>query len=156
MARMLTAADVEAAAKASQGLLVAPGDRLTPLARDRAKELGVALQSVDAPQAAATPSAPASASVTAPVASAAVKPAGASAAGTTPPSGRPFVLPPSGAMYRRNALGPKSPAGPARDGRPKAGVVGAGHVGATAAYALIMPGLSERLRETSPPFIKAR
>jgi malate dehydrogenase len=136
MARMLTAADVEAAAKAGQGLLVAPGDRLTPLARDRAKELGVALLSGDAPQAAATPSAPASASATAPLTRAAAKPAGASAADTTPPSGRPFVLPPSGAMYRRNALGPQSPAGPARDGRPKAGVVGAGHVGAMTALRL--------------------
>ena len=38
--KMLTAADVEAA---GPRLLLGKGDRLTPLARDRAKELGVEL-----------------------------------------------------------------------------------------------------------------
>ena len=138
MGRMLTAGDVEAAAKAGQGLAMSSGDRLTPLARDRAKELGVALLTGDAPSAEAAPaSAPSSAPArTAPIASAAPKPAAAAAVNHPPSSGRPFVLPPSGAMYRRNALGPQAPGGASHDARPKAGVVGAGHVGAMTALRL--------------------
>jgi malate dehydrogenase len=130
MGRMLTASDVEAAAKAGQGLAMASGDRLTPLARDRAKELGVALQTGGAPSAAAPASAPASTS------SAASKSAATAAVNHPPASGRPYVLPPSGAMYRRNALGPQASGGAAHDARPKAGVVGAGHVGAMTALRL--------------------
>ena len=44
--KMHTAADVEAA---GPRLLLGQGDRLTPLARDRAKELGVELVVGDAP-----------------------------------------------------------------------------------------------------------
>jgi malate dehydrogenase len=130
MGRMLTAGDVEAAAKAGQGLAMASGDRLTPLARDRAKELGVALLTGGAPSAAAPASAPAPTSI------AASKSAATAAVNHPPASGRPFALPPSGAMYRRNALGPQGPGGAAQDARPKAGVVGAGHVGAMTALRL--------------------
>ena len=148
MARMLTAADVEAAAKAGRTLAIGPGDRLTPLARDRAKELGVALaEGPPAPAAARAPRAPSAA------------PASADVAAASPAaSGTPLALPPSGALYRRNALGPAAGCACARDPRPKAGVVGAGHVGAMAALRLaesdlfsevvmvdVVPGLAEGL-----------
>lgn len=147
MGRMLTAADVEAATKAGHPLQLAPGDRLTPLARDRAKELGVAL--VDA-AAAAAPTTPAAAPGAPPLRSAApATPCG---------SGAPLVLPPSGALYRRNALGPAAVRTGTRDGRPMVGVVGAGHVGAMTALRLaesdlfaqvtmvdVVPGLAEGL-----------
>jgi malate dehydrogenase len=132
MGRMLTAGDVEAAAKAGQGLAMATGDRLTPLARDRAKELGVALLTDAEPRAAAAPAA----APEAPAPRVAINTAAAAAVNPPPPSSRPFVLPPSGAMYRRNALGPQTPGAAARDTRPKAGVVGAGHVGAMTALRL--------------------
>lgn len=125
MSRMLTAADVESAP--GKRLVLAPGDRLTPLARDRAKDLGVELVAPGAPSAGPMAPAPgkpkpaATPSMTAPVPPAA---AGGS---------RPLVLPPSGAMYRRNAW-PRGAA--STDARPKAGVVGAGHVGAMTALRL--------------------
>ena len=124
--RMLTAADVESA---GPRLVLGKGDRLTPLARDRAKELGIELVYGDEPPRPAGPSSLPAAPAT-----------GASHAGRLPtPPARPgkteFVLPPSGAMYRRHALGASSvPAG--RGGRPKAAVVGAGHVGAMTALRL--------------------
>ena len=132
MGRMLTASDVEAAAKAGQALALSSGDRLTPLARDRAKELGVALLTGDAPRAAAPAAA---ASAAAPIGSPAHRPV-AAPVNAPPASGRPLVLPPSGAMYRRSALGPQGTGGVAQDARPKAGVVGAGHVGAMTALRL--------------------
>jgi malate dehydrogenase len=152
MGRMLTASDVEAAAKAGQALAMVSGDRLTPLARDRAKELGVALQTGGAPNAATPASVPAASS------SIARNSAAATTVNPPPSSGRPFVLPPSGAMYRRNALGPQASGGAGHDARPKAGVVGAGHVGAMTALRLaesdlfsqvtlvdVVPGLAEGL-----------
>lgn len=124
--KMLTAADVEAA---GPRLLLGKGDRLTPLARDRAKELGVELVVGDAP-------------TTSPVVAhrpvtsdRAARPVDASNAAA--PVGRtPFALPPSGAMYRRNALGPHRSASTGGSVRPKAAVIGAGHVGAMAALRL--------------------
>lgn len=141
MGRMLTAADVEAA---GAKLVLAAGDRLTPLARDRAKELGVVVEAAGSQRVAATPvAAPA-----APKASAAAPtPAPASAARAPGPSAppatasRPLVLPPSGAMYRRNALGPSGSSAASTDRRPKAGVVGAGHVGAMTALRLAQSDL---------------
>jgi malate dehydrogenase len=58
----------------------------------------------------------------------------------------PLALPPSGTMYRRNVLGPNfsggvSPRAGAADARPKAGVVGAGHVGAMTALRLAQSDL---------------
>lgn len=123
MTRMLTAADVEAA---GPRLVLGKGDRLTPLARDRAKELGVELVTGDVPPARqeAPPAAPAR-----PHSSPSLRPAPVADA-------RPLVLPPSGALYRRGALGPRASSTLARDGRPRAGVVGAGHVGAMTALRL--------------------
>jgi malate dehydrogenase len=128
MGRMLTAADVEAAGKT---LVLAPGDRLTPLARDRAKELGVAMVTGAEAPAATTANAATASKPAAPAVQAA--PA-------------PLALPPSGTMYRRNALGPHfssgvSPRAGAADARPKAGVVGAGHVGAMTALRLAQSDL---------------
>jgi malate dehydrogenase len=128
MSRMLTAADVESAP--GKRLVLAPGDRLTPLARDRAKDLGVELVAPGAPNAAlAAPAQPKPVAVSTSVSTPFSAPARPVAAGGY----RPLVLPPSGAMYRRNAL-PRSPA--LQDARPKAGVVGAGHVGAMTALRL--------------------
>jgi malate dehydrogenase len=121
--RMLTAADIEAA---GPRLILGKGDRLTPLARDRAKELGVELVSGDGalPPLTGTPK---RATLGEP------KPVGNTVA---PASRTPFVLPISGAMYRRNAIGPGALAGAVASDRPKAAVIGAGHVGAMAALRL--------------------
>jgi malate dehydrogenase len=132
MTKMLTASDVESTP--GKRLVLAKGDRLTPLARDRAKELGVELVYSDAaPGSSATPPVPAETMPNTPPAAVPriVPPPVARA--PMPGSGLPFVLPPSGAMYRRSALGP---AAAARGARPKAAVVGAGHVGAMTALRL--------------------
>lgn len=105
-------------------LLLGPGDLLTPLARDRANELGVVIATGEFT---ATPT------------------AGGASAGPSSPSGP--ADPPVGALYRRGApvvpeeLRPEVVAGlavpsalPGRHGRVT--VVGAGHVGATAALRL--------------------
>jgi malate dehydrogenase len=144
---ILTAADVEAAGGRLQ---LKSGQRLTPLARDRAKELGVEIvEAGGAPVAAAVPVAatvvsPALAPALAPAKPLAVLPAGtrapAAAAAGEPPAAtacRPFAPLVSGALYRRHALAPQTVAGgDQRDGRPRAGVVGAGHVGAMTALRL--------------------
>lgn len=144
MGRMLTAADIEAAGKT---LVLAPGDRLTPLARDRAKELGVAIVSgATAPAATAASATPGDKPSPLPTA---IMPAAPPVQAATAPvahlpaaaASRPLTMPPSGAMYRRNALGPHfsngvSSAATCVDARPKAGVVGAGHVGAMTALRL--------------------
>lgn len=143
MTRVITAADIEAAAAARKPLNIQPGDRLTPLARDRAKELGVTQHPASqAPS--AVPPLPAT-SVTLPKSApaASVRPATPFQAGKAPAGeSKSLVLPPSGALYRRNALGP-SPLraqlplpGGSGSTRPKAGVVGAGHVGSMVALRL--------------------
>lgn len=147
--KMLTAADIEAA---GPRLLLGKGDRMTPLARDRAKELGVEIVGAEAPAAgtgsglqggpvtwshAAAQPAPASRSkMAAPGARAAPAASAGMAKTPTTPSGTPFVLPPSGAMYRRNANGPDKSLTPRPGARPIAAVVGAGHVGAMTALRL--------------------
>jgi len=125
---VITAADVE---RASGVLAVGLKDVVTPLAKDRAKELGVRIERVangvakpDAPPSAKNSSAP-----PAPPLSPAV-------------SAPPLAL--SGALYRRGAsvppgLQPERQAGSvsaADDARPKAVVIGAGHVGAMTALRL--------------------
>jgi malate dehydrogenase len=126
--KMLTAADIEAA---GPRLVLGKGDRLTPLARDRAKELGIDLVSDDAS-----------------IAQQLVTRRPGVVERAAPASGKAFTLPPSGAMYRRNALGPAmDPSMFSSPGlhnsklasnskRPKTAVVGAGHVGAQAALRL--------------------
>ncbi len=136
MSRMLTAADVESAP--GKRLLLGPGDRLTPLARDRAKDLGVELVSSGAAPATAPPAAvPAVAVAVAARADAAAPAAPPATAALAGGAARALVLPPSGAMYRRNALAHRAAAtGAVRDARARAGVVGAGHVGAMTALRL--------------------
>ncbi len=126
MSKMLTASDVEGAS--GKRLVLGKGDRLTPLARDRAKELGVEL--VDSEPPAGSPAAARAEPPRATVPLGARVPVRA--------SGLPFVLPPSGAMYRRNALGPAgtTTTSAGRNNRPKAAVIGAGHVGALTALRL--------------------
>jgi malate dehydrogenase len=112
--------------EASDGrLCLRPGDVLTPLARDRAADLGVVIEErPSAPGAAGTARSPAR------------------------PESAPSGSPPSGALYRRGApvvtervrvehvLGPDA-ARPRRESRTgRATVVGAGHVGATTALRL--------------------
>lgn len=136
---VLTAADVEAAGGPLQ---LRAGQRLTPLARDRAKELGVEIieagmeakvsaNNISARQPTTTrTSRPAT--VTPPL-TATAQAVTNSASMTT----RPFAPLVSGAMYRRNSLGPMGKAGKAATiRRGRAGVVGAGHVGAMAALRL--------------------
>jgi malate dehydrogenase len=136
---ILTAADVEAAGGRLQLLA---GQRLTPLARDRAKELGVEI--IEAGMAAtvlsqvtlARPSTTNRTSLLAPVTphSAVTAHAVAKTASVTT---RPFAPLVSGAMYRRNGIGPQGTTGKAgASRRARAGVVGAGHVGAMAALRL--------------------
>lgn len=144
--KMLTAADVEAA---GPRLLLGKGDRLTPLAKDRAKDLGVELVYSESTEGPATPALAAAPVRTA--SSGAVRPssptlppvglASRTAAPSRPavsPTGSatPFVLPVSGAMYRRNAIGPTAPGVMQAQGKPTAAVVGAGHVGAMTALRL--------------------
>lgn len=144
---ILTAADVEAAGGRLQ---LRKGQRLTPLARDRAKELGVEIIEADAaPASVPAPSAvsQASSSAKAPVQtqaplanSGSIKAAQAASGASGQPVARSFAPLVSGAMYRRNAVGPQgvSAGHSARPQgrRPRAGVVGAGHVGAMAALRL--------------------
>lgn len=135
--RIIGVAEVEAC---GGRLLLRPGDLLTPLARDRANELGVVVGTGEYP---ASPAAP--------------RPSGGPSAG--PPSPGP-ADPPVGALYRRGApvvpenlrpevvaalaspaTGSATAAGTASNGasggrRGRATVVGAGHVGATAALRL--------------------
>jgi len=132
-------------------LVLRPGDLLTPLARDRANELGVVVATGEIsetvlPSAAAT------------VRPAPVRPTGGRPAGPPSPTGP--ADPPVGALYRRGApvvpeaLRPEvvaglaspvavAPASPGGNGhghggrrRGRATVVGAGHVGATTALHL--------------------
>lgn len=133
--KMLTAADIESC---GPRLVLAKGDRLTPLARDRAKELGVEVVHADPPS--TPPAAPAQ--PTRPAAPARAAPAPTIAA-TAPGAGArtPFVLPRSGALYRRHV--PDRAAAPATNARPRAAVVGAGHVGAMTALRLAESDLFE-------------
>ena len=125
--KILTAADVEGAGKR---LVLQAGDRLTPLARDRAKELGVELAE---PGQVSTPADPAT-------------PANPAARAAEPGGGPRLVLPPSGALYRRGAPVPAAVAIGARNGqRPTAAVVGAGHVGAMTALRLAESDLFARV-----------
>lgn len=133
--KMLTASDVEGA---GPRLVLGKGDRLTPLARDRVKELGVELVYSESAPAGVGPAATPAASARRVAPEAAMRVPPEPARDTPAPSGGSrFVLPPSGALYRRNALGPGAAANGAGIGhRPKAAVVGAGHVGAMTALRL--------------------
>jgi malate dehydrogenase len=106
-------------------LCLRPGDVLTPLARDRAADLGVVIEVLPAAGGVAAARPPA-------------RPGGAA----------PADSPPSGTLYRRGApvvtprvrvedvLGPDASPAPGESPTGRATVVGAGHVGATTALRL--------------------
>jgi malate dehydrogenase len=150
MAKILTASDVESAP--DKRLVVARGDRLTPLARDRAKELGVELIVAEGAGAAQTPNAGARTGVSraapGPEAPATPpRPAMPVSLRAPAPAGAAADLPLSGALYRRHALGPAGAAiaQASIGGRPKAAVVGAGHVGAMTTLRLAESDLFESI-----------
>ena len=129
---VITAADIE---KARGALVIAVRDIVTPLAADRAKELGVKIER----------SAQASPKASSPMSSgSAAKPVRAAPAAKVQEPFAPKGLPAtqSGALYRRGAsispaLQPDREAVvSAADPRPIAAVIGAGHVGAMTALRL--------------------
>ncbi len=142
---VVTVVDVE---KAADGVLrVGERDVITPLARDRATELGVRIERAGAvaqSRELAARFAPKNA------ARANVAPARASLHGA--PAGAP-AGPHSGALYRRNAYGAGAMRpiragaanGAVADTRPRVAVVGAGHVGAGAALRLAESNRFSRL-----------
>jgi malate dehydrogenase len=126
--------DVEAAAQRGATLRVGPGDVVTPLARERAHDLGVTITSADAADRPPTPTPSRGAHGTFPA-------SGARDEGSTPtgPLTPRTMHPPSGALFRRGAPLPSGLALPgSRNGRPtgRVVVVGAGHVGMIAAMRL--------------------
>jgi malate dehydrogenase len=137
---VVSVADVE---KANGVLVIGARDILTPLAADRAKELNVRIERAsDAQKSASTSLASIKPIVQAPSRSApaAAKPAANSI--------QPGAF--SGALYRRGAPVPSkmrvTDATPGnQDGRPRAAVVGAGHVGAMTALRLAETSLFSRV-----------
>ncbi|HEY7813034.1 MAG TPA: malate dehydrogenase [Nakamurella sp.] len=131
---------VEQAAKDGGPLRVGPRDIVTPLARERARELGVEITTGTAPSAgpsagrpAATPMQTAELSPSPSPSPALLVPARAAPRASVLGPPAPFVGPPSGALYRRGAPLPSAGTA-ARTGRVV--VVGAGHVGMIAAMRL--------------------
>ena len=123
---VITASDVE---NAKDAIVVGPRDIVTPLARDRAKDLKIQIMVGAAP-----PQAPKA------------NPATPLAEGRR--TGKPAVpVPASGALYRRGApISGLDKGGAARvDPRPSVAVVGAGHVGAMTALRLAECDLFSRI-----------
>lgn len=137
---VVSVADVEGA---NGVLVIAARDVLTPLAADRAKELNIRIERTgSAKEAAAAP--PVRSGVQAPA-----KPAPAAKSSTSIGSVQPGAL--SGALYRRGAPVPTQmrvrgePEAAAREDRPRAAVIGAGHVGAMTALRLAETSLFSRV-----------
>ena len=108
---------VESAAKAGEPLRVSATDLLTPLARERARDLGVDIVTGAAPPPGRSDRAAPRATVLGPPV--------------------PFVGPPSGALFRRGAPVTASGAAPLTTSAPsRVVVVGAGHVGMITAMRL--------------------
>jgi malate dehydrogenase len=147
----MTVITAESVERAKGELVVVKGDVITPLARDRAAELGVTIRLAASPapgdkaatSAPTRPATAASASVTAPVR---LAPTPSPQTGSVPAPTQLGAF--SGAMYRRGAPLPAvmSPGGPAdprqeQTARPRAAVIGAGHVGATTTLRLVETSL---------------
>jgi malate dehydrogenase len=144
---VITAADVE---KARGVLVAAAHDVITPLARDRAKELGIRIERG------------ASATLAAVANVAAVAGLPQSRSTSTARSGNgvaaaaaPVAAPRSGALYRRGGYGLNGrrddahvdvARAPRSAGRPSVAIVGAGHVGAAAGIRLAESDLFENLK----------
>ena len=140
---VVSVADVE---KANGVLVIAARDILTPLAADRAKELNVRIERAsDAKQSAAATVASVQPIVPAFSKSASIPTKPAIAENSIQPGAL------SGALYRRGAQVPprmrvSDDAAPeTRDDRPRAAVVGAGHVGAMTALRLAETSLFSRV-----------
>jgi malate dehydrogenase len=140
----MTVITAESVERANGELVVAKGDVITPLARDRAAELGVTIRIAGAHvQGSATSSAVRSTAMVAPV----MMPKAGNVAAPT----RLGAF--SGAMYRRGAplpavMAPGGATAPAaahrmHGSRPRAAVIGAGHVGATTTLRLVETSLFE-------------
>jgi malate dehydrogenase len=133
---IIGARDIEAA---RGPVTVSCGDVVTPLARDRAAELGVELRYPPAPAAPgpSAPAAPAGRMLVRPAPAPA--PAGSAGLGAAPRTVDSGTL---NALYRRGApvAAPLAP-GPHRGGKPRAAVIGAGHVGSIATLRLAESGL---------------
>ena len=143
---VISVADVE---NANGVLIIGARDLLTPLAVDRAKELNVRIERGTAQAAATAPSL---------MRTAPIRPAAKTPAPTTPAPNRPVsqqgaVQPGalSGALYRRGAPVPTQMrvddvgSSATGDSRPKAAVIGAGHVGAMTALRLAETSLFSRV-----------
>jgi len=141
---VISVADVE---NANGVLVIGARDLLTPLAADRAKELNVRVE-----RSAARAAAPALAK-SAPTQHAANRPVSAALAPDRPVSRQGAVQPGalSGALYRRGAPVPSqmrvddARSHATADSRPKAAVIGAGHVGAMTALRLAETSLFSRV-----------
>jgi malate dehydrogenase len=138
----MTVITAETVERAKGELIVAKGDVITPLARDRAAELGVTIRMGGAP--APMPSPRASVSVAVP----SKTPIALPKTGSVPTPTQLGAF--SGAMYRRGAplpavMVPGLPAAPRQTGtrRPRVAVIGAGHVGATTTLRLVETSLFE-------------
>ena len=137
----VSVADVE---NANGVLVIAAKDILTPLAADRAKELNVRIERTGFAKETTSPAVPpARPSLRPPAKPAATKaPMSISAV-------QPGAL--SGALYRRGAPVPSQmrvrgePEAATRDDRPRAAVIGAGHVGAMTALRLAETSLFSRV-----------
>ncbi|NKQ52242.1 malate dehydrogenase [Amycolatopsis sp. K13G38] len=132
--KVWAAGDIDAAGD-TKTLLVDPKDLVTPLARERARELGI-----DIVTAGATPTPPA---VTTPTRAAVTTASPVAVPGTPKPvpreaAGGPVrsMRPPSGALYRRGAPLPSAITSSGRGGAGRVVVIGAGHVGMITALRL--------------------
>ena len=139
---VVSVADVE---KANGVLVIAARDILTPLAADRAKELNVRIERAGDAKVSASPTVASVQPIVRPL-----KPAPTAAKSPTIESLiQPGAL--SGALYRRGAQVPpkmsvtNDSAPKTQDDRPRAAVVGAGHVGAMTALRLAETSLFSRV-----------
>jgi malate dehydrogenase len=149
----MTVITAETVERASGELIVAKGDVITPLARDKAAELGITIRQATSNGLVITPPrhiniAQRSASPTPPRS---IPPAMPLQKGTVPATTQLGAF--SGALYRRGAPLPsvmapitansRAVASANRNGRPRAAVIGAGHVGATTTLRLVETSLFE-------------
>ena len=139
---VVSVADVE---KSNGVLVIAARDILTPLAADRAKELNVRIERASDAKESASPTVASVQPIVRPL-----KPAPTAAKSPTIESLiQPGAL--SGALYRRGAQVPpkmrvtNDSAPKTQDDRPRAAVVGAGHVGAMTALRLAETSLFSRV-----------
>jgi malate dehydrogenase len=149
----MTVITAETVERASGELIVAKGDVITPLARDKAAELGITIRQATSNGLVITPprhmnAAQVNANLTPPRLP--VPPVAPLQKGNVPATTQLGAF--SGALYRRGAPLPSAMAPIAasravaptnRTGRPRAAVIGAGHVGATTTLRLVETSLFE-------------